>query len=74
MLEQHCADIGRDPAEIMTSTHLRYDEARGPGGVAEHAAALAEAGLDLGIVYLPPPYDPAVLEPIAQAVRPLAGA
>jgi hypothetical protein len=39
----------------------------------EEAAAYADAGLDLGIVYLPPPHNPAVLEPVAQALRPLAG-
>jgi F420-dependent oxidoreductase-like protein len=74
VLVQRCAEIDRDPGEIMTSIHVRYDEARGPSGVAEDAAALADVGLDLGIIYLPPPYDPAVLEPIAQAVRPLVDA
>ena len=33
------------------------------------AAALAAEGLDLGIVYLPPPHDPTVLEPLAEAIR-----
>ena len=37
------------------------------------AEAFAEAGLDLGIVYLPPPHTPAVLEPLAKALQPLAG-
>jgi hypothetical protein len=30
---------------------------------------LAAEGLDLGIVYIPPPHDPAVLEPLAEAIR-----
>jgi hypothetical protein len=68
----HCADIGRDPSEITLSTHLRYDADAGVGVLAEQAAAYAEAGLDLGIVYLPPPHDPAVLEPLAEALAPLA--
>ena len=36
VLEQHCADIGRDPSEIMTSTHLRFDgeDVGGLGGAA----------------------------------------
>jgi hypothetical protein len=38
----------------------------------EEAAALAEAGLDLGIVYLPPPHTPKVLEPLAAALQPLS--
>ena len=32
----------------------------------EEAAALGKEGLDLAIVYLPPPHDPAVLEPLAE--------
>ena len=40
---------------------------------AADAAALGEVGMDLAIVYLPPPHTPAVLEPVAQALRPLAG-
>lgn len=35
----------------------------------ETAAALGAEGLDLGIVYLAPPHDPAVLQPLAEAVR-----
>lgn len=73
VLFRHCADIGRDPAEITLSTHLRFDAAAGPGALAEQAAAMAAAGLHLGVVYLPPPHDPAVLEPIAEALAPLAG-
>jgi F420-dependent oxidoreductase-like protein len=72
VLHQHCADIGRDPGEIMTSTHLRLGP-DGPGALAEQAAVYSEAGLDLGIVYLPPPHAPSVLEPVAEALRPLAG-
>lgn len=66
----HCADIGRDPSEITTSTHLRLGP-EGPGPVAEQAAAYGEAGMDLGIVYIPVPHDPAVLEPLAEALAPL---
>lgn len=72
ILHDHCAAIGRDPAEITTSTHLRFDPATGPGPIAELAAALDEAGMDVGIVSLPPPHDPAWLEPIAEALAPLA--
>ena len=42
---------------------------RNYGQVIEEAAALGEQGLDLAIVYLPPPYDPAVLEPLADEIR-----
>ena len=48
-----------------------FGEDGDPGRVAEQAAALAEAGLDLGIVYLPVPHTPKVLEPLAAALTPL---
>jgi alkanesulfonate monooxygenase SsuD/methylene tetrahydromethanopterin reductase-like flavin-dependent oxidoreductase (luciferase family) len=67
VLAEHCASFGRDPGEIMTSAHLRYD-ADDPEGLVTEAEAFAEAGLDLGIVYLPPPHSPADLETIADLV------
>jgi hypothetical protein len=69
VLASHCADIGRDPKEITRSAHLRLDQDRNYGQVIEEAAALAAVGLDLGIVYIAPPHDPAVLEPLAEAIR-----
>ncbi|MPZ01102.1 MAG: TIGR03560 family F420-dependent LLM class oxidoreductase [Actinophytocola sp.] len=70
VLHQHCADIGRDPKEITLSSHVWLRD----GDVnlaAETAAALGEQGLDLAIVYLPPPHTPSVLEPLAEALAPL---
>jgi F420-dependent oxidoreductase-like protein len=72
VLAQHCADIGRDPAEIMTSTHLRLSRSGDPASVVQQAEAFAEAGMDLGIVYLPPPHRADVLGPLAEALAPLA--
>jgi alkanesulfonate monooxygenase SsuD/methylene tetrahydromethanopterin reductase-like flavin-dependent oxidoreductase (luciferase family) len=75
-----CAEIGRNPTEITTSTHLYVADpmrARTPGAdftpsnrdydkfVAD-AAAFAEHGMDLAIVYLPLPYRPAVLHGVAR--------
>jgi F420-dependent oxidoreductase-like protein len=67
VLAGHCAAIGRDVGEITTSTHLRLDPANISATVDE-AAAFDAVGLDLGIVYLPPPHTPAVLEPLAAAL------
>jgi F420-dependent oxidoreductase-like protein len=67
VLHRHCADLGRDPKEITLSSHVRLTDA-GPKATAEDAAALGEQGLDLAIVYLPPPHDPAVLAPLADAL------
>ncbi len=70
VLHQHCADIGRDPKEITLSSHVWLRDGD-VNQVAETAAALGEQGLDLAIVYLPPPHTPAVLEPLAEALAPL---
>ncbi|HEX3796310.1 MAG TPA: hypothetical protein VHV57_17590, partial [Acidimicrobiales bacterium] len=66
VLHQHCEDLGRDPTEILLSSHVHFT-----GDVkatAEEAAALAEVGAELGIVTLPRPLDPGVLEPLATAL------
>jgi F420-dependent oxidoreductase-like protein len=70
VLHGHCADIGRDPAEITISTHVRH--AGDPPATAAAAAALAEAGAGLAIVQLPPPHTPDVLGPLADALAGLA--
>lgn len=69
VLAGHCADIGRDPAEIMVSAHVRLGPELDYEKAVAEAAALGDEGLDLAIVYLPPPHDPAVLEPLADAIR-----
>ncbi|SHT46061.1 Luciferase-like monooxygenase [Mycobacteroides abscessus subsp. abscessus] len=69
VLAAHCADIGRDPKEITLSAHIRLGADRDYARVVDEAASLGAEGLDLAIIYLPPPYDPAVLEPLAQALR-----
>ena len=68
-LEKLCAEVGRDPSTIDFSVILRYDPAAGANAIADTAAAFAREGADIGIVYLPPPHTPSVLEPIAQALR-----
>lgn len=76
VLLAHCADVGRDPKEITLSSHVRLNLDNGLEAgvrkVAEDAAGLGEAGLDLAIVYLPAPHTPAVLAPLAEALAPLA--
>ena len=69
VLAAQCELIGRDPTEITMSAHLRLGAERHYGQVIDEAAALAAEGLNLGIVYINPPHDPAVLEPMAEAIR-----
>src|ERR1700734_1816733 len=55
VLYQHCEDIGRDPAEILLSSHVPFDG--DPAATAAIAGALAEAGLGLAIVHIRPPHS-----------------
>jgi F420-dependent oxidoreductase-like protein len=66
VLHQHCRDLGRDPSEILLSSHVRF--AGDAPAAAAQAAALAAVGAGLSIVTLPPPLDPRVLEPLATAL------
>jgi F420-dependent oxidoreductase-like protein len=69
VLHQHCADLGRDPAEILLSSHVQFtgDAAQ----TAATAAALGEVGVQLAIVTMRPPHTAAALESIAQELRQL---
>ncbi|MCC5474707.1 LLM class F420-dependent oxidoreductase [Streptomyces barringtoniae] len=64
VLFEHCGRIGRDPAEIRLSAQVRFTG--DPAEAAADAAAFAAEGAELAIVYLPLPYSPHVLEPLAQ--------
>jgi hypothetical protein len=44
VLHRHCTDVGRNPAEIMPSTHVFAGD--DPPKTAESAAAFAEAGAE----------------------------
>jgi F420-dependent oxidoreductase-like protein len=63
VLAEHCADLGRDPAEIETSVQIRVFDV--PKAV-DRAAEAGEAGADHVIFMLPPPSDIALVEPIAE--------
>jgi F420-dependent oxidoreductase-like protein len=71
ILYAHCEAVGRDPKEITLSAHVRIGPNGEPEPAVESAAALGEQGLDLAIVVLPPPHTPAVLTPLAEALRQL---
>jgi F420-dependent oxidoreductase-like protein len=75
-LVQHCADVGRDPAEITCSVNVRMDEEldldKSIALAAESAAEFRDAGVDLAVINLPLRAEPAVLAPLAEALAPLA--
>ena len=61
-----CADIGRDPAEITISTLVRYNGDL--SAMVAEAEAYRDVGIHVGIVSIPKTDDPAVVEPIADAL------
>lgn len=69
VLAAHCADIGRNPHDITLCAHLRLESDRNYGHIVEQAAALEPEGLGLAVIYLDPPHDPAMLEPLATAIQ-----
>jgi Coenzyme F420-dependent N5,N10-methylene tetrahydromethanopterin reductase and related flavin-dependent oxidoreductases len=72
ILEQRCAEVGRDSSEITCSVSLRYSDESELGALVDRAAAFEAAGVHLGVVGLPTPHDPRTLEPLAKALAPLA--
>jgi F420-dependent oxidoreductase-like protein len=69
VLASHCADIGRDPKEITLSAQLWLDDEHDFSKLTDEIGAYGREGMDLAIVYLRPPLDVAVLEPLAEALR-----
>jgi F420-dependent oxidoreductase-like protein len=68
ILAERCRAIGREPAEVEMSVQIRPVS---PGEAAERAAVFRDAGAGHVIVMLAPPFDPAVLGPLAEALAPL---
>jgi F420-dependent oxidoreductase-like protein len=71
-LTEHCANVGRDPATIRHSAHVMVAADASSAEIAENVGASIEAGLDQPILYFQPPYDLAVVNRAATAIRSLA--
>jgi F420-dependent oxidoreductase-like protein len=57
VLDQHCADVGRNPAEIKRSVQQRFDPAD-PAAMVDLLHAYIEAGFTENIIYVPPGDEP----------------
>ena len=68
VLREHCADLGRDPAEITRSIHLRLAPDSDLPALAEQAAAFFAAGVDIVVWSMSGPPDPARLDALAGAL------
>ncbi len=69
VLHRHCADVGRDPAEIEISVKMKADG--DPGEFAELAARYREAGAQHVIAQFSAPFEPAKLGALAECLEPV---
>ncbi len=65
----HCENIGRDASEIVRSAHVAWEAGADPSMLADQAAELAAAGIDLVIFSMRGPYRAAEIEPLGTALR-----
>lgn len=64
VLHQQCRAANRDPESITTSIHVPVDM-QALAELEQQLVQFKRAGLDLAILYLPPPHSAADLEPLA---------
>jgi F420-dependent oxidoreductase-like protein len=69
ILLDHCAAVGRDPAEIDCSVNVMLPPDGELGPALEKVAAYREAGADIAIMNLPHGAPPSILEPLASALE-----
>jgi alkanesulfonate monooxygenase SsuD/methylene tetrahydromethanopterin reductase-like flavin-dependent oxidoreductase (luciferase family) len=72
VLSSYCAEIGRDPKAIRRSVDVYLGARSDPGVLQNLVPAYADAGVDLLIIGMAPPYDAARLQQVAaelQAIR-----
>ena len=69
VLHHHCADVGRDPAEIEVSTKIKADG--DPGALADLVGEFREAGAGHIIAMFEAPFDPAKLGVVANHLGPV---
>ncbi|MEO3789011.1 LLM class flavin-dependent oxidoreductase [Nonomuraea sp. B10E15] len=70
LLLRCCAQLGRDPSEIITSATI-HGEDSAPESMVKEVAQLGEAGADLVILRIRPPHEAARLERLATVLEPL---
>jgi F420-dependent oxidoreductase-like protein len=69
VLLRHCEAVGRDPGEITCTSHVLVDPGTDPRRLAERASRFFEAGVDMAVFSLRPPYDPSIVAPLAEALE-----
>lgn len=67
VLLEHCEELGRSPSDIRRSVHIMWEPAADPAELANRAAAFGDVGVDLAIFSMRGPYEPRLLDPLADA-------
>lgn len=65
----HCADVGRDPAEIVRSIHLGFDPDGDPSAMVDRAQTFFDVGVDVIVWSMRGPTKASRLGPLAEAIR-----
>lgn len=69
VLVEHCRTVGRDPAEITCSAHVGIGPEDDPAAAVDRAGELFDAGLDVVIFSLRPPFDARIAERLGDLIR-----
>lgn len=69
VLDEHCAQVGRDPKEIKRSVHLAWAVDDDPSALADQAAGYVAAGAAQIVFSMRGPYRADLLEPLANAIQ-----
>ena len=68
VLRRHCEELGRDSSQITRSIHLAFPVDADPQQLGAKAEEFFAAGVDLIVWSMRGPYQPKLLEPLANAL------
>ncbi len=68
----HCDAVGRDAKEIRRSVHVFWAEEDDPHEITDRAMTFGDAGVDVVVFSMRPPYDVARVQPLADALAAVA--
>ena len=67
VLRRHCADLGRDPAEVETTISTRLERDEDAGHVTERLTAIRGWGIEHAVFITPGPWTTAAVPTLADA-------
>ena len=73
VLDAHCAEIGRDPAEIRRSWQFYLKTPDEMGNLRNVIQPYLDTGIDHVCIGVPPEYHPDIVKRLAEEVAPLLG-